>query len=66
MQFEKFADRLSRLNQLIEEGATGTPEEVARKLGVSKRMLLYYIEYLKDKGAEINYSRSTRTYVFKK
>lgn len=55
-------ERLQRMNELIKAESTGTPEEFADKLGISRRQLYAEIEYFKDLGVEIGYSRSRRTF----
>jgi len=57
-------ERLQRMNKLIKGECTGTPEEFADKLGISRRHLYSEIEYFKDLGVEIGYSRSRRTFSF--
>lgn len=57
-------ERLQRMNQLIKNERTGTPEEFAGKLGISRRQLYSYIESIKDMGADIGYSKNRRTFYF--
>lgn len=57
MNFIKQIERLQLLNKLIQEQNTGTPEELANRLKVSRRQLYNYLESLKDIGIEICYSR---------
>lgn len=57
-------ERLQRMNELIKGENTGTPDEFSRKLGISRRQLYAEIEYLKDLGVDIGYSRHRRTFNF--
>ncbi len=57
-------ERLQRMNDLIKAECTGTPEEFADRLRISRRQLYAEIEYFKDLGVEIGYSRSRRTFNF--
>jgi len=64
MGFIRQIERLERLCKLIEEGSTGTPEELANHLSISKRQLFYHIEQLRDLGAPISYSKKSQTYYY--
>lgn len=64
MSIQKHIDRINYLCKLIENEATGTPEELAVKLNLSKRHTFNLLNDLKDLGAEIKYSRMKRTYCF--
>lgn len=55
-------ERLKRITQEIKHECTGSPEEFSRKLGISRRQLYAEIDYLRDLGVEISYSRSERTF----
>lgn len=48
---------LDRLDQLIRLKATGTPDELADRLGVSRRTVYNLIQMLNDLGAEISYNK---------
>jgi biotin operon repressor len=64
MQFEKQLNKLTFLHTLLEQQATGTAAQVADRLGVSRRTLFVYLEFLKEKGAPIDYCRKRRTYFY--
>lgn len=65
MQFPKFVERIDRIEDLIRKEATGTPQQLAAKIGISRRMLYNYLDYLKnEKGITIAYDRVGRTYRF--
>lgn len=57
-------ERLKRMNELIKAECTGTPEEFSNMLKISRRQLYAEIEYFKDLGVEIGYSRTRRTFFF--
>jgi predicted transcriptional regulator len=53
------------LIELIEQKATGSPSEIALKIGVTERMVYKYLEVLKSEfNAPIKYSRANQTYFF--
>jgi len=52
------------MEQLIYHESTGTPEEFAQKLEISKRSLYNYLKILKDFGAEIRYNQHRRSYEY--
>jgi predicted DNA-binding transcriptional regulator YafY len=64
MEFIKQIERLQLLNKLIREQRTGSPEELAERLGISRRQLYVYLEYLKDMGVDIQFSRRMNSFVF--
>lgn len=64
MEFIKQIERLQLMNKLIREQRTGSPEALADRLGVSRRQLYVYLEYLKDMGLDIQFSRRLNSFVF--
>lgn len=64
MNFIRQIERLQMLNKLICEERTGTPEELADRLGVSRRQLYSYFDLLKDFGLEIGFSRKTNSFYY--
>ena len=56
-QFERF-------NHLIQTKATGTPEDLSKKIGLSKRQIFRYIEDLKEIGVKVNYCKKRCTYYY--
>ena len=64
MQKEIF-QRLSRIDQLIRIKGTGTPSELADKIGISERRTYEYIRLMKDFGAPVLYSRQRKSYYYK-
>ena len=66
MNFQKYLERLERLHLLIRRKATGSPNELANKLGLSKRQTLEYVRELKDLDIPIAYCKHTKTYYYEK
>ena len=66
MAFNDTFERLERLAYLIQRKATGSPEELARRLGVSVRTTANLIEQLRMWGAEIAFCRERGSYYFVK
>ncbi len=63
----KFIDKLhaiERIDGLIRRKATGTPENLANLLGVSRRTVYEIIELMKEMNAPIEYSTIKRTYYY--
>lgn len=57
-------DRLYRLHKLIQQEATGNPDEFAEQIHVSRRQLYNILEKLKDSGADIKYNHHKCTYYY--
>ena len=55
-------ERLKRMNELIKAECTGTPDEFANLLNISRRQLYEYISYIKDLGVGIGYSKRLKTF----
>jgi biotin operon repressor len=64
MQFEKYLARTNYIEELIQKESTGTPKEIAEKLGISERMVHHYIEFLKGKGKNIQFCRRRKSYIY--
>ena len=56
--------RLKRLDALIAAKRTGTPKQLAEKLGLSERTVRNYITTLKELGAPIHYDRKRQSYCY--
>ena len=52
------------MQRLLENRCTGTPEEFAGKLGISRTSLYETIDELKSRGAPIAYSKSIKTFYY--
>ncbi len=65
MGLKKALDRVEYLDYLIKSKSTGTPKELAEKLGISERWLYELLNELKhDFDCPIKYSRRRRSYVY--
>lgn len=64
MSVKKYLLRLERMHQLISRGATGTPEQFARKLNINRSMLYKYLSVMKDLGAPVAYDRFSESYYY--
>ena len=53
------------LIELIDKANTGTPADLAKRLGVTERMIYKYLDILKSEfNAPIKYNHSTHSYFF--
>ncbi len=66
MNVTKQINLIKRVDQLIRLQATGTPEELACKLEVSKSKLYRIINMMKEFNAPIEYNTMLETYTYKK
>jgi len=64
MEFIRQIERFQLLNKLVKEERTGSPNDMAKKMGISKRQLYVYLEYLKDLGVEISFSRKLNSFIY--
>lgn len=55
---------LKRLDLLIRRKATGTPMQLARRLGVSRASVFRYLNELKSVGAPIQYCKVRQSYFY--
>ena len=60
----EFLEKLAVLSKLIAEGRTGTPNELAERLRISRTVLYEIINELKLRGIEVKYSRSRCTFYY--
>jgi len=58
--------RIERIDQLIKMKATGTPAQLARRLGTSERTIYEIIKLMKKIGAPIYYCRYRKSYCYRK
>jgi hypothetical protein len=64
MKFNEENDELERLHRLIKRKATGTPEQLAEKLGVCIGTVKNRLNILKGRDAPIAYCRDRQTYYY--
>jgi hypothetical protein len=55
---------LERLDQLIRAKATGSAQELADRLNVSKRTVFYLLAQMRDMGAPIQYCHTRQSYYY--
>jgi biotin operon repressor len=65
MKVFEYLDRISMMHKLVSRQRTGTPEEFARQLGVSRTSLYELIDELRSRGAPIVYSKSAKTFFYR-
>lgn len=67
MALYNYLNRIERLDALIRQKRTGSPKELADKLGISERWLYILMDELKTElGCPIRYSRRRRSYIYEK
>jgi hypothetical protein len=64
MNFIKQIDRIKKTHQLILNEQTGTPEEFAIKLKISRSHLYNTLDALKDFGAVIKYNKKSESFYY--
>lgn len=62
MNYREHMERFKKIRRLIEAQKTGTPEELAESLGISRRTVFEDLSELRDEGLDIAYSRKKKTY----
>lgn len=61
----KYYERTKLLIELIEKRKTGSPEDLANKIGVTKRMVYHILDDLRlFMEKEITYSKEEKSYIF--
>ena len=65
MAIEQIMSRIERIDQLIKMKATGSPEELAERLKISKRQVFRYLDMIKNQGKNIHYEPLRRSYTYK-
>ena len=65
MKVFEYLDRISLMHKLVLRQKTGTPEEFASQLGVSRTSLYELIDELRSRGAPIAYSKSAKTFFYR-
>lgn len=57
-------ERLQKLNKLIEQEQTGTPNELSDYLGISRSKLYELIDGLNGMGKKVRYNRTTKSFYY--
>ncbi|PKV53054.1 hypothetical protein ATE84_5188 [Aquimarina sp. MAR_2010_214] len=60
----KHIKTIERIDQLTRLQATGSPEQLAYRLGISKTKLYRIIDLMKELNAPISYDVSIQSYVY--
>ena len=55
---------MQRLDELIQVNDTGTPGELAQRIGILERSIYEYLKLMKSLGAPISYSRQLQSYYY--
>jgi biotin operon repressor len=63
--YKDYDKRIEILKQSILDSKTGNPDELAEKLGISRRTVFRNLEALRDKGNDIRFSKIRNTYYCK-
>lgn len=58
-------ERLVVMNDLIRSQNTGSPEQFCKRMRISRRQLFSYMEFFRDCGVELVYSKSLNSYHYK-
>jgi predicted DNA-binding transcriptional regulator YafY len=64
MKLFEYLDRINLMHRLVQRRRTGTPNELAVQIGVSRTSLYELIDELRSRGAPILYSKSLRTFYY--
>ncbi len=62
MRFIEYAQKMETIKYLVQHKRTGTPAELAQKLGLSERTILRMIQQLKESGFPVHYNRFRFSY----
>lgn len=66
MKLSERLKKIEQIDQLIRLKATGNMCKFSSKIKLSERQTWRYIDELKELGAEIEYSKESDSYVYKK
>lgn len=64
MSLFKTIERVRQIDSLIRRKATGSSGEFARKLGISRSMLMLNIQEFRDMGIKIEYDQNIHSYKY--
>jgi hypothetical protein len=64
MKILHYLERIERIHKMVLQENTGSPNEFARRLGISRTRLYEIMDELKLEGAPISYSKSCRTFYY--
>ncbi len=61
MKISEYIERLKLIQKLVQEEKTGSPDELANRLGVSRGTLYSLIDELQSHNVSISYSRKKQS-----
>ena len=64
MAYSEYCRKMERMQHCIKLEHTGCADELADKLGISRRTFFNYLEILRDEGKVIKFSRNRKTYYY--
>jgi hypothetical protein len=64
MNFLQQVEQYQRLHNLIEQSKTGTPQELAEILNISRSKLYLFLDNMKSIDAPIKYDRSLKSFFY--
>ncbi len=65
MKLGNYLHRVEKIDRLIQRKSTGTPSELASNIGISESMLYNYLQFMRQSGAPIEYSKRRKTYFYR-
>ena len=60
----KFIDRFKRIDEIIANKSSGTPAQMASRLGISESTLYDFIAVMKELGAPIKFDKFNQRYYY--
>lgn len=60
-----YFSRIETIDYLIRIKGTGTPKNLAKKIGLSQSRLYEYLQFMKEMNAPIIYSKERCSYIYK-
>ena len=64
MTIVKYVQRIERIDQLIRLNATGTPKELAQRLGICETVLYETLATMREYGAPIYNDKCMQSYYY--
>jgi len=65
MSFREQLETIKRIDDLINRKGTGSPDQLAERLQISRASVFRYINDLKSFGAPIKYCKYRNSYIYK-
>jgi hypothetical protein len=64
MSIFEMVEKMNLFNRLVEEECTGTPRQLAKRLGMSRSALYVLMDELHSRDVDVRYSRKWQTYYY--